>query len=105
MSTSLDALMRVIDSLTEPTSQAEGPQGATSRSPVAPPNLLETQAGSHRSHRSHTETTPPGRNHEFDMSITAGFANTHDAAAPKIYPQRYILQLWLMWLLILILKE
>jgi hypothetical protein len=84
MSTSLDALMRVIDSLTEPPSQAEGPQGATSPSPVAPPNPLETQAGGHRSHRGHTETTPHGRNHESDMSITTGVANTHDATALKI---------------------
>jgi hypothetical protein len=86
MSTSLDALMRVIDSLTEPEPQGEGPHGATSRSPVAPPNPLKTQARGHRSHRGHTKTTPLGRNHESDMSITTEFANTHDAAAPKIYP-------------------
>ena len=85
MSTSLDALMRVIDSLTEPTSQAEGPQRATPRGPVAPGNSLKTQAGDHKSHRGHTETTPHARNQESDMSITAGFANKHDAAALKIY--------------------
>jgi hypothetical protein len=84
MSTSLDALMRVIDSLTEPTSQVEGPQGATSRSAVAPPNPLKGRAEGRKNHRGHTKTTPHGRNHESDISITTGFANTHDATALKI---------------------
>jgi len=86
MSASLDALTRVIDSLTEPALEADGPHGATSGSPVAPPNQLKTQTRSHRSHRGHTETTPHGRKHVSDMSTTADFATAHDAAAPKIYP-------------------
>jgi hypothetical protein len=86
MSASLDALTRVIDSLTEPALEADGPHGATSGSPVAPPNPLGTQARGHRGHRGHTETTPHGRNHVSDMSTTADFATAHDAAAPKIYP-------------------
>jgi hypothetical protein len=85
MSASLDALMRAIDALEEPPPALREPQGATRKASVAPAKPLESQAGCHKGHRSHSKTADHGPDHQVGVHNVDVLTQTQHAAASKVY--------------------
>ena len=85
MSASLDALVRAIDALEEPGLERREPQGATRETPVVPSKPLESKAGCHKGHRSHSKTTDHGPNHQVGVRHMDVLTQPRTAAASKVY--------------------
>ena len=84
MSISLDALIRAIDALEDPALKRREPQGATRETPVVPAKPLESQAGCHKGHRSHSKTADHVPIHQSEDCNLDVLRQTRSAAAPKI---------------------
>jgi hypothetical protein len=85
MIASLDALIRAIDALEEPPPELREPQGATREAPVAPAKPLESQAGCHKGHRSHSKTTDHGPDHQVGVCNMDVLTRPRSVAASKVY--------------------
>jgi hypothetical protein len=85
MSSSLDALNRAIDALKERARESREPQGATREASVVPAKPLESQAGCHKGHRSHSKTGDHGLNRQIEDCNGDVLTQTRSATAPKIY--------------------